>query len=319
MATTTIASEIQGITGVTTADANFIVSGQKFVVANVPKNLLKWASKFTDPSSDGGNASGNIIVPIATDGILSVSRNGFSAQEVSREDSAFIEAGSGSLKLPTSKFPKYYFDNAVTDKGSVIIVKPTPTDSETAKALYIDYTKIDDDSDLRNIVINYACFKEFAKLMMRDELQGKYEQYSTFFKDSTCDLTLNSTTVSHDANASIVVGLEVSNDLIPAGTYVQIINSSTEFELSNAATSQLTNATLTFSSEGFGTEHWIETEEDSEMLMARIQTIQAQIGERTHFGQLSQQHYNLALAEIKSYIENNPKTLATAMAMQGAK
>ena len=155
--------------------------------------------------------------------------------------------------------------------------------------------------------------------MMRDELQGKYEQYSTFFKDSTCDLTLNSTTVAHDANASIVVGLEVSNDNIPAGTYVQIINSSTSFELSNAATSAATNTTLTFSTEGFGTEHWIETEEDSEMLMARIQTIQAQIGERTHFGQLSQQHYNLALAEIKSYIENNPKTLATAMAMQGAR
>ncbi len=319
MATTTITSEIQGITGVTTADANFIVSAQKFVVANIPKNLLKWASKFTDPSSDGGNASGNIVVPIATDGILSVSRNGFSAQEVSREDSAFIEANSGSLKVATSKFPKYYFDNAVTDKGSVIIVKPTPTNSETAKALYIDHTKIDDDSDLRNVVINYACFKEFAKLMMRDELQGKYEQYSTFFKDSTCDLTLNSTTVAHDANASIVVGLEVSNDNIPAGTYVQIINSSTSFELSNAATSAATNTTLTFSTEGFGTEHWIETEEDSEMLMARIQTIQAQIGERTHFGQLSQQHYNLALAEIKSYIENNPKTLATAMAMQGAR
>jgi hypothetical protein len=325
MATTTIASEIQGITGVTTADANFIASGQKFVVANVPKNLLKWASKFTDPSSDGGNASGNIVVPIATDGILSVSRNGFSAQEVSREDSAFIEAGSGSLKLPTSKFPKYYFDNAVTDKGSVVIVKPTPTDSETAKALYIDHTKIDDDSDLRNIVINYACFKEFAKLMMRDELQGNYEQYSTFFKESTCNLSLNSTTVTHDGNANVVVGLEVSHDNIPAGTYVQIITSSSSgdaassFELSNAATSAATDATLTFSNKGFGTEHWIETEEDSEMLMARIQTIQAQIGERTHFGQLSQQHYNLALAEIKSYIENNPKTLATAMAMQGAR
>jgi hypothetical protein len=55
------------------------------------------------------------------------------------------------------------------------------------------------------------------------------------------------------------------------------------------------------------------------MLMARIQTIQAQIGEKTHYGQMAQQHYNLALAEIKSYIENNPKTLATAMAMQGAR
>lgn len=249
MATTTIASEIQGITGVTTADSNFIVSAQKFVVANVPKNLLKWASSFTDPSTDGGNSSGNIVVPIGTDGILSVSRNGFSAQEISREDSAFMESNSGSLKIPTSTFPKYYFDNAVNNKGSVIIVKPSPTDSETAKALYIDHTKIDDDCDLRNVVINYACFKEFAKLMMDSTHQGNFSGES--------------------------------------GTG--------------------------------GTEHWIVTEEDSEMLMARIQTIQAQLGEKTHYGQMSQQHYNLALAEIKSYIENNPKTLATAMAMQGAR
>ena len=250
MATTVIAAEISDITkNGQTPDANFIVSAQKFVVANVPKNLLKWASTFTNPSSDGGNASGNIVVPIATDSILSVSRNGFEAREVSREDAPFIEASSGSLKVATSKFPKYYFDNAVTDKGSVIIVKPTPTDSETAKALYIDHTKIDDDSDLRNVVINYACFKEFAKLMMVVARQGD-------FSDSASTM---------------------------------------------------------------GTEHWIRTEEDSEMLMARIQTIQAQLGERTHFGQMSQQHYNLALAEIKSYIENNPKTLATAMAMQGAR
>jgi len=248
MATTRIAVEIANITG-ESADADFIVSGQKFVVANVPKDLLKWASTFTNPSSNGGNASGNIVVPIATDSILSVSRNGFEAREVSREDAPFIEASSGSLKVATSKFPKYYFDNAVTDKGSVIIVKPTPTDSETAKALYVDHTKIDDDSDLRNIVINYACFKEFAKLMMADARQGNFSDSSTTM----------------------------------------------------------------------GTEHWIREEEDSEMLMARIQTIQAQLGERTHFGQMSQQHYNLALAEIKSYIENNPKTLATAMAMQGAK
>ena len=253
MATSTIASEIQGITGVETADANFIVSGQKFVVANVPKNLLKWASTFTDPSSDGGNSSGNIVVPIATDGILSVARNGFSAKEVSREDSSFIEPSSGSLKVATSKFPKYYFDNAANNKGSVIIVKPSPTDSETAKALYIDHTKVDDDSDLRNIVINYACFKEFAKLMMNSDLQGNFE------------------TTTDDAN------------------YFG------------------------------GTEHWINTDEDSEMLMARIQTIQAQLGEKTHFGQMSQQHYNLALAEVKSYIENNPKTLETAIAMQGMK
>ena len=56
-----------------------------------------------------------------------------------------------------------------------------------------------------------------------------------------------------------------------------------------------------------GTEHWIRTEEDSEMLMARIQTIQAQLGEKTHYGQMSQQHYNLALAEIEELI--TPKVI----------
>mgnify|MGYP003652844802 CR=1 FL=1 len=49
------------------------------------------------------------------------------------------------------------------------------------------------------------------------------------------------------------------------------------------------------SSTTMGTEHWIRAEEDSEMLMARIQTIQAQLGERTHFGQMSQQHYNYCI------------------------
>ncbi len=306
MATTTIASEIQGITGVTTADANFIVSAQKFIVANVPKNLLLFAQNQSSTFTGGSG------VAVDIDTITEVQRNGYSCKQIPISESKWA-ADSSSLKKATSTHPVWWNDNAV------IKILPEPEGSEDGYYYFIDHTKIDDDSDLRNVVINYACFKEFAKLMMRDELQGKYEQYSTFFKDSTCDLTLNSTTVAHDANASIVVGLEVSNDNIPAGTYVQIINSSTSFELSNAATSAATNTTLTFSTEGFGTEHWIETEEDSEMLMARIQTIQAQIGERTHFGQLSQQHYNLALAEIKSYIENNPKTLATAMAMQGAR
>jgi hypothetical protein len=306
MATTTIASEIQGITGVTTADANFIVSAQKFIVANVPKNLLLFAQNQSSTFTGGSG------VAVDIDTITEVQRNGYSCKQIPISESKWA-ADSSSLKKATSTHPVWWNDNAV------IKILPEPAGSEDGYYYFIDHTKIDDDSDLRNVVINYACFKEFAKLMMRDELQGKYEQYSTFFKDSTCDLTLNSTTVAHDANASIVVGLEVSNDNIPAGTYVQIINSSTSFELSNAATSAATNTTLTFSTEGFGTEHWIETEEDSEMLMARIQTIQAQIGERTHFGQLSQQHYNLALAEIKSYIENNPKTLATAMAMQGAR
>ena len=237
MATTNIAAEIADITGAT-ADADFIVSAQKFVVANIPNNLMKWASSQSGVMTSNADADATLNV----DTITSVKRNGYACKEISLDDLAWA-ADSGSLKKATLTHPVY----AISD--GKIQIQPEPAVGQEGYYYFIDYLKIDDDSDLRNIVINYACFKEFAKLMMADARQGDFS-----------------------ANSS-----------------------------------------------NMGTEHWIRAEEDSEMLMARIQTIQAQLGERTHFGQMSQQHYNLALAEIKSYIENNPKTLATAMAMQGAK
>ena len=237
MATTVIAAEISDITkNGQTPDANFIVSAQKFVVANVPNNLLMFAQTQSSTFTGGGGVSVNV------DTITEVQRNGYSCRQISISDSKWA-ADSTSLKKATTTHPAWWNDNGV------IKILPEPAGSEDGYYYFIDYTKIDDDSDLRNVVVNYACFKEFAKLMMEDARQGDFSADGT----------------------------------------------------------------------SMGTEHWIRTEEDSEMLMARIQTIQAQLGERTHFGQMSQQHYNLALAEIKSYIENNPKTLATAMAMQGAR
>ena len=233
---TNIELEIEGITGVTDADDNFIISGQKFVVANVPKNLLLFAQKQSSTFTGGSG------IAVDVDTITEVQRNGYSCKQISISESKWV-ADSNSLKKATNTHPVWWNDNAV------IKILPEPEGVEDGYYYFIDHTKIDDDSDLRNIVINYACFKEFAKLMMVDALQGDF---------------------------------------------------------SNSATT-------------FGTEHWIGTDEDSEMLMARVQTIQAQLGEKTHFGQMSQQHYNLALAEVKSYIENNPKTLETAIAMQGMK
>ena len=238
MATTNIATEIQDITGVTTADADFIVSAQKFVVANVPNNLMRWASSQSGVITSNADADATLNV----DTITSVQRNGYPCREIPLDDLVWA-SDSTSLKKATTTHPIY-----VISDGKIQI-QPEPAVGQEGYYYFIDHTKVDDDSDLRNVVINYACFKEFAKLMMEDARQGDFSN-----SDST-----------------------------------------------------------------MGTEHWIRTEEDSEMLMARIQTIQAQLGERTHFGQMSQQHYNLALAEIKSYIENNPKTLATAMAMQGAR
>ena len=167
MATTNISTEIVSITGVTAhaASDEFIVSAQKFVAASVPKELLKWAASLTTASSHGGNTSQgvNIVMPTATDSILDVSRNGFSATEVPYGMKGFI-ANTSSLHLATNTYPKYYLDNAVTDKGTIVIVKPVPTDSETARVLYVDYTKIDDDCDLRDAVVYRACSSEFSKL-----------------------------------------------------------------------------------------------------------------------------------------------------------
>ena len=236
MATAAITAEIKDITGVATADVDFIPSAQKFVVANVPKNLLMFAQTQSSTFTGGGGVS------VDADTITEVQRNGYSCTQISIAESKWA-ADSGSLKKATSTHPVWWNDNGV------IKILPEPAGSEDGYYYFIDHTKIDDDSDLRNVVINYACFKEFAKLMMDSSHQGDFSTAS--------------------------------------GTG--------------------------------GTEHWIVTEEDSEMLMARIQPIQAQLGEKTHYGQMSQQHYNLALAEIKSYIENHPKTLATAMAMQGAR
>ena len=235
---TNIELEIEGITGVTDADDNFIISAQKFVVANVPKNLMKWASSQSGVMTS--NADNDAVLNVDT--ILSVKRNGYPCREISSDDLVWA-ADSNSLKKATTTHPIY-----VISDGKIQI-QPEPAVGQEGYYYYVDYTKVDDNSDLRNVVINYACFKEFAKLMMDSSHQGDFSA--------------------------------------TAGTG--------------------------------GTEHWIVTEEDSEMLMARIQTIQAQLGEKTHFGQMSQQHYNLALAEVKSYIENNPKTLETAIAMQGMK
>ena len=167
MATTNISTEIVSITGVSAhaASDDFIVSAQKFVVASVPKNLLKWAATVTVPGNHGGNTSDGvkITMPIGTDSILDVSRNGFSAIEVPYSMKGFI-ANTSSLQLATNTYPKYYLDNANTNEGSVVIVKPNPTDSETAIALYVDSSKVDDDCDLRNAVIFHASAQEFEKL-----------------------------------------------------------------------------------------------------------------------------------------------------------
>ena len=69
--------------------------------------------------------------------------------------------------------------------------------------------------------------------------------------DNTCDYN-NDPTIQHDSNASIIVGYEVTGTGIPAGSYVGVKTSNTEFELykdgSPVSTTggAVTNGTLTF-------------------------------------------------------------------------
>jgi len=159
MATTNIELDIENITGVADADDQFVKSGQKFVVASMPKELLKWAGTSTAVGSHGGDSSPTAItLPQPTNNILDVSRNGFSAEEVPESMQGFI-ANSSSLHLATKTFPKYYLQ-----AGNKVVVKPDPSDSETALVNYVDFLKIDDDCDLRNAVVFHAASKEFEKL-----------------------------------------------------------------------------------------------------------------------------------------------------------
>ena len=82
------------------------------------------------------------------------------------------------------------------------------------------------------------------------ELMGSYTFQVKFpkieFTDTTCDTSSNTTVDHDDDNGKIVVGMTVSGSGIPAGTTVAAVVSDTRFTLSAAATTSLTNTTLTF-------------------------------------------------------------------------
>jgi hypothetical protein len=161
MATTNISTEIVSITGVTAhgASDDFIVSAQKFVAASIPKSLLRWAASETVPATHGGDADPQqVTIPTGTDSIISVRRDSYVAQEVGIEDRGFI-ASSNSLRLATNTFPKYF-----TADANRIIVKPDPDSTYKIYVTYVDYSNLDDDSDLRNAVIYHACSSELSKL-----------------------------------------------------------------------------------------------------------------------------------------------------------
>ena len=211
MANTNIELDIENITGVTDANDQFIISAQKFVVASVPKDLLKWAGTDSVPGTHGGdNSPTTITLPYASSGILDVSRNGFSAEEVPSSMKGFIE-NSASLNFATETFPKYY-----VTAGNAVVVKPNPTGGETAIVNYVDHLNIDDDCDLRNAVVFHASSKEFEKLS----------------STQNSDVTTSVTAVNTQLDAAIVEIAEAAT-LVDSGVDTAIGKITTAIELAN--------------------------------------------------------------------------------------
>ena len=301
MATTNIELDIENITGVADANAQFLISAQKFVRASVPKNLLKWAATLTEPSSHGGNTSQgtSVVMPNATDSILDVSRNGLSATEVPYSMKGFI-ANSSSLHLATATYPKYYLDNAVTDKGTVVIVKPAPTDSATARVLFVDSSKIDDDSDLRNAVVFHASSSEFSKLSSAEMPTVSIAAVPPDVPTLTTSAVSFGTTAPAYTKPSLTSRVSFNNywtlgdfgDSDPGVLTISVSAPTTPSDPVIAAPGVTTTAAPTITANvptyvapvmsppDFGDANtWIGTEEDSEMLNSRMQVISGQISE----------------------------------------
>ena len=152
MATTNIELDIENITGVSDANDQFIISAQKFVVSSVPKNLLHFAQKASSSSTDGSAISFSV-----NDSIIDVQRNGYSCREISMSE-AIWALDSTSLKYATAKHPVWYH------KQGGVHFAPVTDGSNAGYVFYVDYSLIDDNSDLRNAVVYHAASSEFSKL-----------------------------------------------------------------------------------------------------------------------------------------------------------
>jgi hypothetical protein len=288
MAVTDIQATVSNLTGVSPS-ANTVEDAQKFVVASVPKDLLSFAQKVSSPSNDGSAISFSV-----NDSITDVQRNGYSCREIPMRDAVWA-LDDTSLRYATSKHPVFYH------KQGGVYFAPITDGNNAGYVFYVDYSLIDDDCDLRNAVIYRASAAEFEKLAT-----SKVTDWS--------DLTLpvappapsfgSDLSISSSAPVAPILSDSTVSFSTTAPTYLKpIISLGAAPSISDLTISavapvapSLTDTTVTESSitepsftppvmsapdfgSGTGTEGWITTEEDSEMLAARVQEIQAKIGE----------------------------------------
>ena len=272
-----ITNHIEQITGVGTANTDFIESAQRFVAASVPKELMLWAITETVPATHGGNNSNQqITLPVKTDSLIFVRRDQFEAKKVDGSMRGFI-GNSSSLHLATNTFPKYYIAD-----GNRVIIKPDPDNTYTGHAQYVDYSKINEDSDLRSAVVYKSVASEFEKLA-----SGKIVDWTDLVVPVAPALSSNSVSFSQSAPTYVKPALSLTTFPTITWTFPSVpVQPSTSAQtvavFGNVPIfTPPTMRDLEFggtADSGTGTEAWIE-QEDNEMVAARISVIQAKIGE----------------------------------------
>ena len=251
MATTNIELDIENITGVTDANDQFIISAQKFVVSSVPKNLLHFAQKASSASTDGSAISFSV-----NDSINDVQRNGYSCKEISMSE-AIWALDSTSLKYATAKHPVWYH------KQGAVHFAPVTDGSNAGYVFYVDYSLIDDDSDLRNAVVYHATSSEFSKLA-----------------SSKTDITVASTTLSNIGAPPVYTSPNVTGD----GSELTDVDDLDTDNIIDVHADQ-----IEFDQWWSTVTHLIEGEEDIELANATLQKISTYINA---YGQSMQNRLN---------------------------
>ena len=293
MAITDIQATVLANTG-STPTANSIEDAQRYVASSIPKNLLSWAQSASSPSTDG-----SAISFTSTDSIIDVQRNGYSCKEIPLSESAFA-LSSSSLKKATSIHPVWYH------KQGAIHFAPVTDGSNAGYIFYVDYSKIDDSSDLRNAVINYASSREFTALAIAST-------FPTLAWMKETPPTFTPPTLQQPDWADVENWIKNEEDSEMLNSRVSAIQSQI-----GEYSAKLQSAQAEFNSEL--QDYQSRLNETVQLNQGEIAEWQAENGVKlNHYLQLSVQHYNWAMTEIKNYIENNTKTLDKMVELQRGK
>ena len=294
MAVTDIQATVLANTGMTPT-ANSVEDAQKYVAASIPKDLLKWASSQSGVMTSNADSDATLNV----DTILSVKRNGYACEEISLDELVWA-ADSNSLKKATTSHPVYAFSDGK------IQIQPEPAVGEEGYYYYVDYSKIDDDSDLRNAVINYASSREFTALAISTTLPSL-----SWGKETPP--TITPPTLQQPDWSDVENWITTEEDSEMLNSRVSAIQSQI-----GEYSAKLQAAQAEFGSEL--QDYQARINETVQLNQGQISEWQAENGVKlSHYLQLSAQHYNWAMSEIKTYIENNTRTLDKVVELQRGK